>query len=77
VRSVLVLDAIADPFYAGGSVGPIAEYLGIPVPSVTRHCDALVEYDLVRRDQDPTDRRKVRLYATDKGLHWLGLKGTP
>jgi DNA-binding MarR family transcriptional regulator len=51
----------------GLPVGALAEHLGVNPSTITGHVDRLVRQDLVRREEDPADRRIVRNYLTDEG----------
>lgn len=51
----------------GLPVGALAEHLGVNPSTITGHVDRLVRQGLVRRDEDPADRRIVRNYLTDDG----------
>jgi len=55
---------------AGLRVGEVARRLGVTLPTVTAVMDKLVERGLVRRDEDPMDRRQhvCRLTAKGKAL---------
>ncbi len=55
--------------YAGRD---IAERLQLSLPSVSRAVDELVRSRLVRRVEDPEDRRIRRLTITDKGRRLAG-----
>jgi DNA-binding MarR family transcriptional regulator len=46
---------------------PIAEKLGLSLPSASRAVDVLVNRELVARTEDPSDRRQRRLALTDSG----------
>jgi DNA-binding MarR family transcriptional regulator len=54
-----------------GSVKQISEYLGITKSAVTQLLDPLVDKQLVTRENDPKDRRVVRLSLTPKGFSLL------
>jgi DNA-binding MarR family transcriptional regulator len=43
----------------GARMGQLAATLGVTLPTVTGIVDRLVEHELVRRDEDPADRRSV------------------
>ncbi len=58
-----------DEPYAGRD---IAERLHVSVPSVSRAVDELVRNRLVKRVEDPDDRRIRRLTITDKGRRLAG-----
>jgi DNA-binding MarR family transcriptional regulator len=47
--------------------GSLAQALGVTPSTVTGLCDRLLERGLVRREEDSTDRRCTRVFATDKG----------
>jgi DNA-binding MarR family transcriptional regulator len=51
----------------GQPVGALAEHLGVNPSTITGHVDRLVRQGLVRREEDPGDRRIVRNYLTDEG----------
>lgn len=48
-------------------VGALARALRVTLPTVTGVLDRLVEHGLVRRDDDPLDRRLVISRLTDRG----------
>jgi DNA-binding MarR family transcriptional regulator len=49
------------------TVKELAEQLGMSLPGASRAVDALVARELLRRREDPEDRRQKRLLATDAG----------
>src|ERR1700755_178459 len=49
------------------SVKALAESLGVSVPAMSRSVDALFERGLVRREEDPADRRMKRVALTEAG----------
>ncbi len=51
----------------GLPVGALAEHLGVNPSTITGHVDRLVRQGLVRREEDPIDRRIVRNYLTERG----------
>jgi DNA-binding MarR family transcriptional regulator len=51
----------------GLPVGALAEHLGVNPSTITGHVDRLVRQGLVRREEDPADRRIVRNFLTDEG----------
>lgn len=51
----------------GLPVGALAEHLGVNPLTITGHVDRLVRQGLVRREEDPIDRRIVRNYLTEPG----------
>ncbi|HLB23742.1 MAG TPA: MarR family transcriptional regulator [Dehalococcoidia bacterium] len=56
----------------GLPVGALAERLGVNPSTITGHVDRLVRQGLVRREEDPTDRRIVRNYLTEEGAVTVG-----
>lgn len=52
----------------GLPVGALAQQLGVNPSTITGHIDRLVRQGLVRREEDPADRRIVRNFLTDQGL---------
>jgi DNA-binding MarR family transcriptional regulator len=56
----------------GLPVGTLAEHLGVNPSTITGHVDRLVRTGLVRREEDPTDRRIVRNYLTELGATTVG-----
>lgn len=51
----------------GSTMGKLAEELAINHPTLTKLVDRMVEDALVYRVPDPDDRRKVRMFLSDKG----------
>jgi DNA-binding MarR family transcriptional regulator len=49
------------------NLNSVAEALGVHPSNATRACDKLVEAGLIRRRDDPTDRRNLILQLTDSG----------
>ena len=49
------------------SLKPVAEGLGLSLPSASRAVDGLVKRSLVARTEDPDDRRQRLLALTDDG----------
>jgi DNA-binding MarR family transcriptional regulator len=49
------------------SLKAIAESLGVSLPTMSRAVDGLFERGLVRREEDPVDRRMKRVGLTDAG----------
>ena len=49
------------------SVKGLAESLGISLPAMSRALDGLFERGLVRREEDPVDRRMKRVRPTEAG----------
>ncbi len=50
------------------TVRGLAARLNISKPAVTRALDRLVDFDLVRRKDDPLDRRSILVQRTQAGL---------
>lgn len=57
----------------GLPVGSLADSLGVNPSTITGHVDRLVRQGLVRREEDPVDRRIVRNYLTDEGAVTVGV----
>lgn len=55
----------------GLTMGKLAEELAINHPTLTKLVDRMVEDALVYRVPDPNDRRKVRMFLSDKGVALL------
>jgi DNA-binding MarR family transcriptional regulator len=53
--------------HAGGSLSAIAEHMGLTLPSMSKMIDGLVARDLVARQLNPADRRRVTLAPTSSG----------
>jgi len=51
----------------GRSVKALAESLGVSLPAMSRAVDGLFERGLVKREEDPGDRRMKRVRLTDAG----------
>lgn len=60
-----LLFTIASKKDEGISVKDLAEKTGVTPGAITQFVDVLVKKELVRRDEDPDDRRVVRLTLTD------------
>lgn len=56
----------------GMSAGELAQSLGVTPPTVSGIVDRLVKVDLLRREEDASDRRLVRNFLTDKGQFAAG-----
>lgn len=50
------------------TVSDLARKFMVSTPTMTRLLDNLVERQLVERHEDPADRRRVRVFLTEKGL---------
>ncbi len=50
------------------TVSSLAELMNISRPGVTRVMDRLVRFDLIARDEDSADRRRVLARRTARGL---------
>ena len=72
LKMLFVLSSAMSPSgdAAGLRVSEVAKRLGVTLPTVTAVMDKLVERGLVRRDEDPVDRRQhvCRLTADGKAL---------
>ena len=52
-------------------VGQLATALGVSEPSASQIVDRLAQRALIRRDADPTDRRRIMVSITAEGEHLL------
>lgn len=57
--------------YGSSSVSHIGRDLNISKPNMTPIIDNLFQSSLVRRCEDPKDRRKIRIELTEKGHDFL------
>jgi DNA-binding MarR family transcriptional regulator len=64
-----VLTLLADG--NGHPMTEIAEYAALPAPSLTKLTDRLVSQNLVLRRADEVDRRRVLVFAADRGRQAL------
>ena len=62
-----VLMTLAGTLEESPTLSPIAEKLGLSLPSASRAVDELVKRKLVARAEDPNDRRQRRLSVTKSG----------
>ena len=53
--------------HAGASLSDIAEHLGLTLPSMSKMIDGLVARNMVTRQMDTKDRRRVTLVLTALG----------
>jgi DNA-binding MarR family transcriptional regulator len=59
------------------SLSAVAEFIGLTLPAMSTLVNGLVEKELVRRETDPQDRRRVLLTVTPAGvaIHGRALAG--
>jgi DNA-binding MarR family transcriptional regulator len=55
----------------GASLSDVAEHLGLTLPSMSKMIDGLVSREMVTRQADPGDRRRVTLTLTALGLETM------
>ena len=55
----------------GSNLTDLAEYIGVSLPSMSKLVDALAVRNLIDRQPDPGDRRRVRLFLTEEGMALL------
>ena len=62
----------------GSSLGPLAEHLGLSLPSTSRLVENLLRRGLVLRTSSPNDRRRLTLALTEDGREMVKIarKGT-
>ena len=53
------------------SLARLAAAEGVSPPTMTRLVDSLIEAGLAARETDPTDRRAIRISATEAGMELL------
>jgi DNA-binding MarR family transcriptional regulator len=63
VKSLHVLSEAEEPM----SLGAVSEALGLSLPAISRSVDGLVQRGLVKREEDPRDRRSKLVTATGRG----------
>jgi DNA-binding MarR family transcriptional regulator len=51
----------------GASLGELAEHIGIEAPTASKLVETLVQRGLVKRQEDPRDRRRMSLTILPKG----------
>lgn len=52
----------------GASLSAVANHMGLTLPSTSRLVDVLISRRLLTREDNPTDRRRVKLGVTNRGL---------
>jgi DNA-binding MarR family transcriptional regulator len=63
VKSLHVLSEAEEPM----SLGAVSEALGLSLPAISRSVDGLVQRGLVKREEDPRDRRSKLVTVTPRG----------
>lgn len=63
VKSLHALAEAEEPI----SLGAVSDTLGLSLPAISRSVDGLVQRGLVKREEDPRDRRSKLLTATGRG----------
>jgi MarR family transcriptional regulator for hemolysin len=53
---------------ADTSLSEVAEHMGLTLPATSKLVDDLTRKNLITRQDQPTDRRKIKLNLTPKGL---------
>jgi MarR family transcriptional regulator for hemolysin len=56
----------------GASLSAVADHMGLTLPSTSRLVDVLITRRLLTREDNPADRRRVKLGVTSRGLTILG-----
>jgi DNA-binding MarR family transcriptional regulator len=56
---------------AGSSLSDVAEWLGLGAPTTSKVIDELVQQEMVARETDAEDRRRVTLHITPRGRRSL------
>jgi DNA-binding MarR family transcriptional regulator len=62
-RALLYVDR-----HAGANLSAVADFLGLTLPSASRLIDQMVKHDLLMRQLDPEDRRRMTLRMTPRGV---------
>jgi MarR family transcriptional regulator for hemolysin len=52
----------------GSSLSAVANHMGLTLPSTSRLVDILISRKLLTREDNPADRRRIKLVVTDRGL---------
>lgn len=52
---------------AGASLLDVANHLGLTPPSTSKLVDSLIGHGLMTREEQPVDRRRLKLAVTDRG----------
>lgn len=52
----------------GASLTQVADHIGITLPSMSKLVDDLLNKGLLKREEHPADRRRVKLFATPRGV---------
>lgn len=52
----------------GASLSAVANHMGLTLPSTSRLVDVLISRRLLTREDNPADRRRVKLGVTNRGL---------
>ena len=52
----------------GASLSAVANHIGLTLPSASRLIDVLMTRRLLKREDNPADRRRVKLSVTNRGL---------
>jgi MarR family transcriptional regulator for hemolysin len=55
----------------GASLSAVANHMGLTLPSTSRLVDVLIARRLLTREDNPADRRRVKLGVTNRGLTLL------
>ena len=66
ITQVKSLHALADAD-APMALGAVSDLLGLSLPAISRSVDGLVQRGLVKREEDPQDRRSKLVTATSRG----------
>ncbi len=53
---------------AGASLTQVADHIGITLPSMSKLVDDLLKKGLLKREEHPADRRRLKLFATSRGV---------
>lgn len=56
------------------TISQLSKYLGISQPNTTYKVNELIQKGYIEKKQDPKDKRRVRLYPTDRFTRYYNIK---
>ncbi len=69
--SAAAIEIIYTAYFYPLYMGEVAEMLGVSRSTATDHINYLEREGYVRREPDAADKRKIRVYTTDKAGEWI------
>lgn len=76
VKQIALAEGIPDSYrqvimflhhHPGSGQRSIAEFVGVTTSAINQVVKSMLEEDYLRKEADPSDRRGIRLYLTEKG----------